>query len=202
MSRTREHVLHLTPADAGRALEHEDYERAEYAPGYLFELVAGRLAVTPAPNMPHTVVQAWILERLIDYARQRPDVLQAAVSVSRVLTRALGAMTDVQPDVAAYRAFPRTRTSTWHDVAPALVVEVISASDPDKDLVRNRDIYLRVPSIQEYWIVDPRPANGPSMTALARGPQGWEERLVAPGATYRTDLLPGLTLDLGAVFTD
>lgn len=202
MSRTREHVLHLGPADAGREVDHGDFERAELAPGHRYELVAGKLSVTPAPNMPHWQVQTWFLERLNDYARSHPDVLALAATPSRVITRALGGVTDVEPDVAAYREFPRgSRSARWEDVSPLLVVEVVSDSDPRKDLVRNREIYWRVPSILEYWIVDPRPATAPSMLALVRGSQAWAERPVSSGGAYRTDLLPGLTLDLSTIFT-
>ena len=196
MSRTREHVLRLGPEDAGRALEHADFERAVLAPGPRYELVAGRLAVTPAPNRSHADVQDGVLYQLEEYARQQRTILKRVTASARVLTRALGAPTDVQPDVAAYREWPPG--SSWDDVSPVLVVEVVSASDPDKDLVRNREIYLRVASIQEYWIVDPRPEQGPSLLALVRGAEGWQERPVAPGATYVTDLLPGFVLDLGA----
>ena len=202
MSRTREHVLHLGPADAGREVDHGDFERADLAPGHRYEVVAGKLAVTPAPNMSHWQVQTWFLERLDRYAQERPDVLALAATASRVVTRALGAVSDVEPDVAAYRAFPRgSRSARWEDVTPFLVVEVISDSDPRKDLVRNRELYWRVPSIQEYWIVDPRPEPAPSMLALVRGAEGWGERAVSAGGTYRTDLMPGLALDLSTIFT-
>ena len=45
---------------------------------------------------------------------------------------------------------------SWEDVSPILVAEVLYASDPYKDLVRNVELYLRVPSIREYWILDGR----------------------------------------------
>ncbi len=195
MSWTREQVLRLGPDDAGRALEHADFERAEFAPGHRYELVAGRLVVTPAPNRSHADVQDRVLDQLKAYALQHRTVLKRVMTSARVFTRALGASTDVEPDIAAYREWPPG--SSWEDVSPVLVVEVVSGSDPDKDLVRNRGIYLRVASIQEYWVVDPRPEAGPALLALARRGDAWVERPVPPGGTYRTDLLPGFTLELG-----
>jgi Uma2 family endonuclease len=38
-----------------------------------------------------------------------------------------------------------------------LVGEVVWEDDPDKDLVRNVELYLQVPSIREYWVLDPLP---------------------------------------------
>lgn len=201
MNRTQDGVLQLGPDDVGLTLEHDDYERANYAPGFRYELVAGRLAVTPMPNMPHYQVQQFLLRALLRYSSDHPEVVAEVGTSTRLITRALGAISDVEPDLAVYRDFPRGRGARWQDVSPFLVVEVISESDPRKDLVRNRDLYWRVPSIQEYWIVDPRPEPAPSLLALVRGPGGWVERAVLPGGSYRTDLLPGLAVDLRAIFT-
>lgn len=196
-------VLHLGPRDEGRVLTHEAFCGAEWEPGYRYELVAGRLAVTPAPNLPNAHVEVWFSDVLKEYARRRPDVLARVMPISRVLTRRLGADTDVQPDVAAYRTFPADmRSARWEETSPTLVVEVISEGHESKDLVRNRELYGLVPSIEEYWIVDPLVEPAPSMLVLARGPDGgWLERPVAPGGTYRTDLLPGLEVDLSKVFS-
>jgi Uma2 family endonuclease len=199
MIRTREGELRLGPDDDGVALELDAFERAELVPGHRYELVAGRLSVSPAPEFPHEVVSDWFLDRLKEYARAHPDRLKRVFAVSRTIARAHGASTNVQPDIAGYRDLPASARS-WRDVSPVLVIEVLSDSTAHKDLVRNRDVYWQVPSIQEYWIVDGRDERAaPSMLALERGPEGWIERPVASGATYRTELLPGLALDLSQV---
>ena len=66
-------------------------------------------------------------------------------------------------------------------------------------LERNRELYLEVPSIREYWIVDPRAdADRPSMTVLRRRGQRWQRPIAVPaGGVYSTRLLPGFTLHLG-----
>jgi Uma2 family endonuclease len=57
-----------------------------------------------------------------------------------------------------------------------------------------------VPSIREYWIVDSREdPSHPTLLALVRDGEAWIERPVGPGAVYRTDLLPGLEVDLAAI---
>ena len=38
--------------------------------------------------------------------------------------------------------------------APDLVVEIVSPSNPERDLIRKRDIYARH-GVREYWIADP-----------------------------------------------
>ena len=203
----RTRTLHLGPEDEGRSFDLDAFQRAEWTPGYRYELVAGRLCVTPAPNLPHDAVLSAVRDLLLDYRRQRPDVI-GEVWQPRVLTRALGGECDVQPDLALFRELPRPRRAlTWSQVSPFLVLEVLSESDPAKDLVRNRRLYWEVPSIQEYWLVDPRrPPEAPSLLALVRpedgtpgGEAGWIEHDVPPGGTYRTPLLPGFALDLSQV---
>ncbi|MCO5171896.1 MAG: Uma2 family endonuclease [Planctomycetes bacterium] len=202
MIRSRDGVLHLGPQDEGLELDHDAFATAAWEPGYRYELVAGRLAVTPAPNLPNARVERWFDKLFLRYAFAHPDRVAEVFAKARVITRALGAVTDVEPDVTLYRTFPADpRQAKWQDTAPFLVVEVLSESDPAKDLVRNRQVYGLLPSIEEYWIVDPRAEPAPSMLVLARAPDGgWLERPVPPGGTYRTDLLPDLEVDLSRIF--
>ena len=76
------------------------------------------------------------------------------------------------------------------------VVEIVSPDDPDKDLFRNVDLYEQVPSIREYWILDPR--DGLANTTLRvyrRRGRKWQKPLdVKPGDAYSTKLLPGFCL--------
>jgi Uma2 family endonuclease len=79
-------------------------------------------------------------------------------------------------------------------------VEILSEGFEEKDLVRNRRLYLQVPSIREYWIVDPRQdADQPSLTVYRCRGTCWQRPLhVGPGGAYTTGLLPGFVLALGA----
>jgi Uma2 family endonuclease len=78
------------------------------------------------------------------------------------------------------------------------VIEVISEDTAEKDLVRNRRLYLRVPSIEEYWMLDPRPvASRPSLTILRRRGRRWGPAQNFPaGATVTMLALPGFSLIL------
>jgi Uma2 family endonuclease len=187
---------HLGPEDAGIALTHDEYERAEYAPGHRYELVAGRLSVSPVPDFRHDFVQSVLLQRFFTYAAARPERVKHVSARARVI---MPGPTDVEPDVALYTEVPRdSLRAHWRELRPVIVVEVISPSDPAKDLVRNRALYATVPSIQEYWIVDPRD-EPVTLLALVRGPTGWTERRVAPGEVYRSPTLPDLEVDLAAL---
>jgi Uma2 family endonuclease len=111
------------------------------------------------------------------------------------------ATTAPEPDIAAYRDFPLylpLRQRNWRNFSPILVAEIISADTADKDLVRNLELYLQVPSIREYWIIDPRiDPDQPTLTVHRRRGSRWQQPIeVAGGGTYTTRLLPDFVLTL------
>ncbi len=193
--------LKIGPADHGMPLSLEDFLSADEAEGYHYELIDGKLYVSPQPNLPENWVEEWLADELRLYAHQRPDVLNYLSRKARVFVPNREDVTAPEPDVAGYRDFPSDPSVSdvnWQDVSPVLVVEVLSEAKPDKDLVRNVELYGQVPSIQEYWIVDARqtPA-APTLLVYRRFRRRWRKVLTfGPGSTYTTDLLPGFSLEV------
>jgi Uma2 family endonuclease len=191
-------LLKLGPADQGRPLTLEEFLSAEYAPGSKYELIDGRLDVSPEAKLPHDRNKEWIQGELFLYSRQHPEVVNYVSGASRVFVPGRSATTCPEPDVAAYHGFERERDfreQDWQDVSPVLVVEVISEDSSDKDERRNVRLYRGVPTIQEYWIVDPRPdPNEPTLIVHRRVGARWRVLHVPFGGTYRTRLLPGFEL--------
>lgn len=99
--------------------------------------------------------------------------------------------------MAAYRNFPVDLALDgigWRDLEPVLTAEIL-ASDPYKDLVRNAELFLMVPSIKEYWVVDIRyDPEEPTMRVHRRHGSRWRISEVGYGETYTTRLLPGFQL--------
>lgn len=79
--------------------------------------------------------------------------------------------------------------------APALVVEVVS--DTRMDRIRKRDLYARS-GVPEYWVVDPD-ADRVEVYRLA-GETYAKPEILEPGETLTYDRLPGLGIDLAALF--
>jgi Uma2 family endonuclease len=155
--------------------------------------------VSPLPQLPHDSIEEWLLEKLQAYRRQHPEVINYISPKARVFVPDQPAATAPEPDLAAYRDFPHDRPLAqrrWEDISPVLVVEILSADTADKDLLRNRDLYLLVPSIREYWILDPRAdADRPTLTVYRRRGRQWQRPIRVPaGGSYATRLLPGFTL--------
>jgi Uma2 family endonuclease len=193
--------LHLTPRDHGRRLTLAEFQHARSREGYHYELINGKLEVWPSPELPHDFLRCWLREKWHECRENHSEALQRICAPAQVFVPGCRRTTAAEPDVAAYRDFPTdlpVAQLDWRDVSPLLVVEVVSEDTADKDLVRNPPLYLRVPSIREYWILDPRAdADRPSLLVYRRRGARWQRPLaVAGGRTYTTRLLPGFTLVL------
>jgi Uma2 family endonuclease len=193
-------LLRLGPADHDRKLTEEELSKGEYQSGYKYEIIDGKLYVSPLPDCSEDRVEKWFFGELFLFARSHREVINYVTDKARVFIPDREDLTVPEPDLAAYRNFP-LRLSVdevrWEDVSPLLVGEILSSEDPDKDLQRNVGLYLQVPSIREYWIVDSRQsADQPALTVHRRHGKRWRVVEVAAGGTYTTRLLPGFQLKL------
>ena len=185
-------TLRFGPKDHGRAVSDEELEIAEYGPGYDYEVIFGRLFVSPAPNFEHDVVEKNILRQLFAYQESNPDVVGYVTDRARVFVASEEKTTAPEPDLAVYAEGP---DDDWRGVEPFIVGEVLRGEDIDKDLFRNVDLFWRVPSIQEYWVFDIREnPRRPTLLVHRRTRNGWETQELAASETYQTPLLPGLKL--------
>jgi Uma2 family endonuclease len=193
-------VTKIGPPDHGRPMTLDEFLKGDYQEGYQYELIDGRLYVSPEANLPENLLQDWVRDKLKEYARSNPAVINHVTGPARVFVPGRPGVTNPEPDVAAYRKFPRhrpIRDLRWQDVSPVLVVEVLSADDPDKDLVRNAELYFLVPSIKEYWVLDGREdADRPRLKVHRRHGKGWRVEDHGPGEVYATKLLPGFELTI------
>jgi Uma2 family endonuclease len=194
-------LVKLGPTDHGRTMSLEEFQTVDYQEGYQYELIDGRLYVSPLPDLPQGRVEHWIFCKLLLYANAHPEILNFVYGKCRVFVPDRPGTTNPEPDVAAYNDFPldlRAEEVAWQDVSPVLVVEVVSENDPDKDLVRNVELYGLVPSIKEYWIFDSREGvERPRLIVYRRGRgRKWRQFRYEPEARYTTPLLPDFELIL------
>lgn len=114
------------------------------------ELIAGEVYVTPAPSAAHQGVVlelAWHMRTAIrggDGGR----VLLSPCDVH------LPSGDVVQPDVLFLREAQLDSVDRVVRCAPALIVEVLSRSNLERDRLVKRALYLEN-GVEEYWIVDP-----------------------------------------------
>jgi Uma2 family endonuclease len=191
-------VSKMGPSDHGQRMSLEEFLAGDYMEGYQYELIDGKLYVSAKPEVPENWVEMWLSGKVNQYARDHQDVINYLSHKARVFVPEARRVTAPEPDLSAYQNFPfhrPIRSLRWQDVSPMLVSEVLAIDDPYKDLVRNVELYLQVPSIEEYWLLDTREdPERPTMRVHRRQEQRWHLTELTYGETYRTDLLPGFEL--------
>jgi Uma2 family endonuclease len=194
---TVQQQIRLGPADHGRPISDWDFDSAELTSGFRYELIEGRVYVSSEPDPQENGLESWLEDALKAFARSRPDVVNYVTNKARVYAPGRR-VTIPEPDLACYCGFPRDRQLIdlqWHEVSPILVAEVLVAGDPEKDLKRNVDLYLRVTTIKEYWVLDDRVrADQPSLIQHRRRGARWIVRTYPYSSTFTTKLLPGFEL--------
>ncbi len=178
-----------------------EFDAADQSPGYVYEVIDGVLHVAPAPNPREKAFAVAIFRLLQNYndSRKKPPFGGLAWDPRVIVSHDENRLTNPQPDVAAYRRFASERSAQWADVSPELVVAVVAPHGHEEDYIRNVELYTRVPSIREYWIIDPtHPGPYASMTVhrRLRGDQAFVRLDVPRGGVYESKLYKGLCVDL------
>jgi len=158
------------------------------------ELIGGELIVSPSPKTRHQVVSGrlfllfgnhlesngggWVYYAPLDVLFSDYDVVEPDLII--VLDEQQAIVTE--PNIKG---------------APALLIEIVSTSNPRLDRVRKRDLYAKY-GVAEYWIVDPD-ADRIEVYRLEseryRKPEIFE-----PPETTTYDRLAGLHVDLTQLF--
>src|SRR5579872_3100066 len=190
--------LKLGQKDHGSPLTLDEFDEAEFEPGFKYEIIDGRLYVSNEPNFPENILENWLFIKLIAYSGQRQDIINYVTVKSRLFIHSRRKPTVPEPDIAAYCNLPLDKPFKeihWRDLGPILVGELLVDGDPRKDLERNRKLYLEAPSIREYWILDGREnPNEPAMIQHRRFGKRWIVKEFLCGSTFKTKLLPKFSI--------
>jgi Uma2 family endonuclease len=121
--------------------------------GDRYELIDGKLFVTPAPSDVHQLVVGALYARLRAYLR--PFTVARALASPSDVRRADQQKNRVQPDVFAVRLIDAARPAYPFEQSDLLLaVEFESLSTRSYDHQTKRKLYL-ANGVAEYWIVDP-----------------------------------------------
>ena len=163
------------------------------------ELIDGELYVSPAPGTPHQRVVRELTRRMCDEVER----LGAGEAFVGPLDVFLPNGDVVQPDVLviADAQSDALRRDGFHG-APALAVEVVSPSHPERDRFVKMWRYAQS-GVAEYWIVDPEMRSVEVFRLRTDDddldrfePAGWFRM----GQTIHSEVLPGLDLSVDALF--
>ncbi len=184
--------LRLGPDSCGALLTPEEFDAAEYEPGWRYELIYGVLVVSPAAlrkeRDPNEELGHWL--RNYQESHPRGHSLDATFYDDTVVT----ARARRRADRVIFAGLGRTPQPG--DV-PTIVVEFVSAGKRNltRDYKAKRDEYLTL-GVREYWIID-RFAR--RLTVHRLQGETSDTQVVHEGGSYNTQLLPGFELSLDSI---
>jgi len=119
--------------------------------GTPIQLINDRFYMSPAPNIPHFEIVDKLTAQLRDFVTKNNlgKIFFAPVDVY------LGTKNAVQPDIMFVHKdnFDIIHSDGIHG-APDIVIEVLSPSNKNDDLVKKKEVY-EIFGVKEYFIVDP-----------------------------------------------
>ncbi len=185
--------IRIGPADHGRRMTLDEFIKADFQEGRLYELARGFVEVSEVPGLWHGEIVYRVATMFILYTQRHPGIIRYQAGGGECRIRLPGMVSDRHPDQAIYLDPPPAEKQIWTMWVPTIVVEVVGARGRKRDFVTKREEYLRM-GVHEYWILDPKKRQ---MHALVRAGDTWEETIVPANGVYRTFLLPGLVVRPG-----
>lgn len=185
-----------TVAEAARKLTYEDYCTIP-EDGKRHEIIDGVEYVSPSPNLRHQLRSGSLSLSLGTHLRstRQGTLLYAPFDVH------LDDHSVVQPDLLVVLTENRARLQDngCHG-PPDLVVEILSPSNPEHDVIRKRRLY-EAAGVREYWILDPALARIDVYRLESQSRFGRPVVLFADrGDSLETPLLPRFTATLAGIF--
>lgn len=167
-----------------------------------YEIIDGEMIMSPAPTSEHQLFLTNLLFELRQFIKRRklgvvlPAPLDVLIRKSPLKTR--------QPDVlflsterTGIKGRDELKDMPMIEVAPDLVVEILSPSDRSTVLQGKLQDYARIGAL-ECWLISPE---AETVEVLRFTPAGiMRVNLYGAGDTLRSDLLPGFKMKVDDIF--
>ena len=190
-----ESVETTTQAEFARFIE----GRERIGDVYHYELLNGRIVMTPPAGYPHSSIAKRLLRRIDDHVTHNRlgEVFESSQGYD------LPSGDTVEPDVSyvsneRLRAGPAPVEGAFLRIVPDLVVEVRSTRTASHDRGEKKAIYERN-GVREYWIADGR---GRTTTRFVLRDVRFDGgTMYGDGESVASEGLPGLSIAVAEVFT-
>lgn len=162
--------------------------------GAPYELIRGRLVMSPCPTPLHQILSGYLFEILSSAARQSD-----AVAMYSPMDVHFSDDTILQPDLLFISKQQRHIITSRHvEGPPNLVVEILSPATGRRDKTEKLDLYAKF-GVPEYWIVDPATQHFEFLLLGSEGKYVVEQQ---PDDQYQSPQLPEIEIDLAAFWAE
>lgn len=191
--RLKRYIERVGPLSNGIIMMPEEFDNADFAEGYRYELINGVLIVTPLPLWNEVDPNEELGYLLRHYRDQHPQGANLNLTgAERIIKTGRNRRRADRVIWAGLGRLPRQGET------PTIAVEFPSnrMRDRRRDYEAKRDEYMAV-KVKEYWIID---RFTQTMTVFSRINGRKRKRILGKNDVYRTDLLPGFELPLAQLF--
>ena len=162
-----------------------------------YELVAGRIVMTPPAGWTHASVENRIAVFLGEHVRRHKLGLVFGSSLGYDLPSG----DTLEPDASyvsaeRFAAQPPSRPDEFLRIVPNLVVEVLSPGSAKRDRTEKKSLYA-ANGVDEYWIVNGRHR---TVTVFSLGPHGYDAGRTVMAGALRSRALPRLRVPIARLF--
>jgi Uma2 family endonuclease len=189
--------VHIGPADRGRAMSLDDFDRATVVDGFLHELAQGLIEVSEVPATEHGAQLHETKKQFYGFDAMTPGIIEYIAGGSDMKLMVRSHESERHPDLAIYTTpRPDVRGSDiWSLWIPTLVIEVVSETSRKRDYEEKPAEYLTL-GVDEYWIID---AAKKCLVQHVRYAGEWRIKTLKSPKKVTSHFLPGLKFDLGRV---
>lgn len=154
-----------------------------------YELIDGVVCMSPKPSRRHQKMLCLVQTQFESFIRKHPGHEYYPDVDIRFDDRHVYA-----PDMCCFVPGRVPPLDEVLEIAPDLIIEVLSPSSAALDLVRKRADY-GVFGVREYWIIDP----GSGVVRCFRNREGQMVEAAVPYDAIASEAIPGFVLDLDPV---
>jgi Uma2 family endonuclease len=185
------------PVNNGRYFTYADYKNWDPGEGR-YELIYGVAYAMAGANTGHQAILMELARQIANFLTGRPcRVLSAPYDVRLFYAEDESDNTVVQPDIIVVCDKNKLGKEGCRG-APDLVVEILSPSNTATEMQRKFKLY-RQAGVREYWVLDPESRS--LHTHFFEGDRILS-RFYGAEETAPVEILPGLDIALGPVFTE
>ncbi len=164
-----------------------------------YELIHGRIVMTPPANFRHGALGAWLVYKLMLHVEPRGLGLVLDASAGYDLPSG----DTLEPDVSfiskeRLAAEPQPEPGRFARIVPDLVIETASRSTARRDRTVKKEIYA-VNGVREYWLVDPRSR---TLTIFQEQGAAFDDGRSLKSGSVASAVFPSLELTVEEVFRD